>query len=83
MRSKARPKRWKLIACTELLLIAGLLLCVFLEERNPAVDPDSERFMDYAFLRSCLRSTGLPLVDPWMAGKPAAYITSATLSSLS
>jgi uncharacterized membrane protein len=64
---------WKLIACTELLLIAGLLLCVFLEKRNPAVDPDSERFMDYAFLRGCLRSTGLPLVDPWMAGKPAAY----------
>ncbi len=62
-----------LIACTEALFLLGMLLFVFLEERNPAVDPDSERFMDYAFLRACLRSPGLPLMDPWFAGGQAAY----------
>ncbi|HYS06195.1 MAG TPA: DUF2298 domain-containing protein [Candidatus Dormibacteraeota bacterium] len=61
------------IACTEALFLLGMLLFVLLEERNPAVDPDSERFMDYAFLRACLRSPGLPLMDPWFAGGQAAY----------
>src|SRR5207249_4986247 len=41
------------------LFLLGMLLFVFLARRNPAVDPDSERFMDYAFLRACLRSQGL------------------------
>ena len=62
-----------LIVWTEALFLLGMVLFVFLEERNPAVDPDSERFMDYAFLRACLRSPGLPLMDPWFAGEQVAY----------
>ena len=74
MPSPGPPRcRPALIACTEALFLLGMLLFVFLEERNPAVDPDSERFMDYAFLRACLRSPGLPLIDPWFAGGQAVY----------
>ncbi len=74
----ARPARFLwgrpgLIACSEILFLLGLLLFAFLEKRNPAVDPDSERFMDYAFLRACLRTPGLPVADPWFAGQAASY----------
>ena len=62
-----------LVACIEALFLAGCLLFGALQARNPAVDPDSERFMDYAFLRASLRSPGLPIMDPWFAGREAAY----------
>jgi uncharacterized membrane protein len=66
-------RRPGLIVSVEGLFLLGLLLFGALEARNPAIDPDSERFMDYAFLRSCLRSRGLPVMDPWFAGREAAY----------
>ena len=67
------PGRARLIACVEILFLSGLLLFAWIERRNPAVDPDSERFMDYAMLGAGLRSPGLPVADPWLAGHDLAY----------
>src|SRR5262245_44550815 len=61
------------VACVEALFLSGCLLFGALQARNPAVDPDSERFMDYAFLRATLRAPSLPVPDPWFAGEPASY----------
>ncbi len=66
-----RGIRW--IIRVEVLFVSGLLVFSWLERHNPAVDPDSERFMDYALLRACLRSGGLPVMDPWFAGKELSY----------
>ena len=63
----------KWIVCVEVLFLGGLLLFSWIQWHNPAVDPDSERFMDYALLRGCLRSPGLPIPDPWFAGRDVAY----------
>ncbi|HKN47048.1 MAG TPA: DUF2298 domain-containing protein, partial [Candidatus Polarisedimenticolia bacterium] len=63
----------RVILFTESLFAAGLLLFAWIERRNPAVDPDSERFMDYAFLNATLRSPGLPVADPWFSGQPIDY----------
>jgi len=63
----------KWIVCVEVLFLGGLLLFSWIQWHNPAVDPDSERFMDYAFLRGCLLSRGLPIPDPWFAGRDLAY----------
>src|SRR6266699_58284 len=63
----------KWIVCVEVLFLGGLLLFSWILGHNPAVDPDSERFMDYALLRGCLRSRGLPIPDPWFAGRDLAY----------
>lgn len=55
------------------VVLGGLVIASWLLRRNPAVDPDSERFMDYAFLKATLRSPGLPVADPWFAGEPLHY----------
>ncbi len=68
LRRKAR-----IIAALEIIVLAGLLLFSWILRRNPAIDPDSERFMDYAFLKAYLRSPGLPVADPWFAGRPMNY----------
>ena len=62
-----------LVAGVEALFLSGCLLFGALQARNPEVDPDSERFMDYAFLRAALRSPGLPIRDPWFAGEQTTY----------
>lgn len=67
------PASARLIAWVEVLFVSGLALFAWIEARNPAVDPDSERFMDYALLRASLRSPGLPVPDPWLAGHDLAY----------
>src|SRR5258706_9539205 len=62
-----------MILWVEGLFLVVRLLAALLESHNPAVDPDSERFMDYALLKSCLRAPGLPIPDPWMSGSALAY----------
>lgn len=64
---------WRPIVLVEILFVSGLLLFTWIGRHNPAVDPDSERFMDYAILRADLRSPGPPVTDPWLAGTDLAY----------
>ncbi|HXH28022.1 MAG TPA: DUF2298 domain-containing protein, partial [Candidatus Polarisedimenticolia bacterium] len=61
------------IAWEEGLFLLGVVLFAWIQSRNPSIDPDSERFMDYAFLRSYLRAPGLPAPDPWLSGTPMNY----------
>lgn len=72
-RGDSQPPLWRLVLLVEILFVSGLLLFAWIERRNPAVDPDSERFMDYAILRAGLRSPGLPIADPWLAGVDLSY----------
>ena len=64
---------WRPILLVEILFLSGLLLFSWIERHNPAVDPDSERFMDYAILLAGLRSPGLSMTDPWLAGAGLSY----------
>ncbi len=66
-------KRRRLLFSIELVLLAGLIGFSWILRHNPAVDPDSERFMDYAFLKATLRSPGLPVADPWFSGESIPY----------
>jgi uncharacterized membrane protein len=66
-------RRGRIIACVEGLALVGTFVFLRIQSYNPAVDPDSERFMDYAFLKAYLRSPGLPVDDPWYAGEPMNY----------
>jgi uncharacterized membrane protein len=72
-RADPRPALWRSVLLVEALFVSGLLLFTWIERHNPAVDPDSERFMDYAILRAGLRSPGLPMTDPWLAGVDLSY----------
>jgi uncharacterized membrane protein len=69
----AKGKLGAAIAWEEGLFLLGVVLFAWIQSHNPSVDPDSERFMDYAFLRSYLRTPGLPAPDPWFAGAPMNY----------
>jgi uncharacterized membrane protein len=69
----SRPAPWRSMLWVEVLFVSGLVLFTWIEGHNPAVDPDSERFMDYAILRADLRGPGLPLTDPWFAGADLSY----------
>jgi uncharacterized membrane protein len=61
------------VALVETLFVVATLVLGWLLDFNPAIDPDSERFMDYALLRSTLRGSGLPAADPWFGGAPLNY----------
>jgi uncharacterized membrane protein len=61
------------VATVEALTLAGFLLFAWIAGHHPSVDPGSERFMDYAFLKASLRTVHLPVADPWFAGEPLHY----------
>ena len=65
---RVAPQIW-----TEALFLGGVIAFSWILAHNPAVDPDSERFMDYALLQSHLRTTDLPVADPWLSGRPINY----------
>lgn len=61
-----------------LLTIEGLFLLFFVlfllfVSLNPNIDPDSERFMDYALLNGIEKTDYFPPLDPWMSGKTMNY----------
>lgn len=76
-----------LILGIELLFIIALGFFLLIISLNPNIDPDSERFMDYALLNSIDRTDYFPPLDPWFAGKSMnyyyyGYIIVATLHKL-
>ena len=68
LRGELRSAAW-----VEAIGLSGAVLFGWLAAHNPAIDPDSERFMDYAFLNAALKSPGLPVEDPWLSGEPINY----------
>jgi len=63
----------KLILGIELLFIAALIFFLLIISLKPDIDPDSERFMDYALLNSIDRTDYFPPLDTWFAGKTMNY----------
>jgi YYY domain-containing protein len=57
----------------EVVFVVLLIACSWIFHFNPAIDPDSERFMDFAMLEAVASSEGFVVGDPWFAGEPLQY----------
>jgi len=65
--------RWLDVATHHVAFLGAFAFALLVTARNPGVDPDSERFMDFAMVQAALASRELPLEDPWLAGERVAY----------
>ncbi len=66
-------KNLKLILGLELIFLVGLAFFLLVISLNPNIDPDSERFMDYALLNGIDRTEYFPPLDPWFGGRIMNY----------
>jgi YYY domain-containing protein len=62
-----------LLLAIEGIFLAFLILFLLFVALNPNIDPDSERFMDYALLGGIENTNYFPPLDPWMSGKTMNY----------
>lgn len=60
------------IAWSEVIFAVALLVLCFLKGASPEINGE-EKFMDFAFLNSLLRTDTLPAPDPWLAGQSINY----------
>lgn len=60
------------IAGSELLFAVMLLILCFIKGIFPEINGE-EKFMDFAFLNSLIRTDVLPAPDPWLAGQSINY----------
>ena len=80
-------KNWKIFAFEEILFFACLLFWSFIRGFQPNIQ-GLEKFMDYGFVNSILRSRYFPPADMWLAGKTINYyyfghLVTAVLTKLS
>ncbi len=61
------------VVILEALFLLTLAAGTFLTGYYGAIDPDSERMMDYAMIQAVLKSGALPPQDLWFAGQPVNY----------
>ena len=54
------------------LFLLGLLACAYMRSQQPNL-LGLEKFMDYGFVKSILRSTYMPAADIWLAGSTINY----------
>lgn len=66
-------KELKLFLIIELVFLAALIVILLIVSLNPNIDPETERFMDYALLNSIDQTEYFPPLDPWMSGKTMNY----------
>jgi len=66
-------KEFKLLLLIELIFLIALVIMLLIVALNPNIDPETERFMDYALLNSIDQTEYFPPLDPWMAGKIMNY----------
>jgi len=62
----------RVIVMAEYLFLAVFFLISFVRGYQPQLD-SLEKFMDYGFINTYLRSTTLPAMDMWQAGKAINY----------
>lgn len=79
-------KKIILIIFEEILFFLSLLFWTFIRGQEPSIR-GLEKFMDFGFINSILRSKYFPPLDMWLAGKPINYyyfghLTGATLIKL-
>jgi len=60
------------IALEECLFVLALAAWCFIKGLRPEIDGE-EKFMDFAFLNSLVRTNTLPAPDPWLAGSSINY----------
>jgi len=65
-------KSWKVIVFQEILFGVGLVGWSLIRGYQPDIN-GLEKFMDYGFINSLLRSKYLPPYDMWFAGRPINY----------
>ncbi len=80
-------KKTAFIIVEELVFVASLLFWVYVRGQEPSIR-GLEKFMDFGFMNSILRSKYFPPPDMWFAGKSINYyyfghLTGAVLTKLS
>ncbi|HSD99090.1 MAG TPA: DUF2298 domain-containing protein, partial [Patescibacteria group bacterium] len=60
------PQMWKIFLCEEVLFFLSLLFWSYIKGFQPDIH-GLEKFMDYGFINSILRTTYFPAKDMWMA----------------
>ena len=66
---KSSKKLWLIIGIEELLFLSSLLLLAFIRGMEPSIH-GLEKFMDYGFIKSILRSEYFPPLDMWYSADP-------------
>lgn len=62
----------KIVLAEEMLFVAGFILWAFVRSHNPDIH-DLEKYMDFGFINSILRSGYFPPKDMWLAGGNINY----------
>ncbi|PJE69225.1 hypothetical protein COU96_00845, partial [Candidatus Shapirobacteria bacterium CG10_big_fil_rev_8_21_14_0_10_38_14] len=84
---KEIKNNWKIFAFEESLFFLALLFWAYIRGFQPNIQ-GLEKFMDYGFINSILRSRFFPPADMWLAGKTINYyyfghLVTAVLTKLS
>lgn len=66
------PINWLVIVCEEILFLAALMALAYMRGQEPSIH-GLEKFMDYGFMMSILRSQYFPPADMWFAPLPINY----------
>lgn len=79
--------RYQIIIFEEILFLASLFFLTFIRGQEPSIR-GLEKFMDFGFMNSILRSKFFPPLDMWLSGNPINYyyfghLTGAFLIKLS
>lgn len=69
---KRQRIHWAILIFEELLFIAALFLWVFVRGQEPSIR-GLEKFMDFGFMKSILRTSYFPPLDMWYAKLPINY----------
>lgn len=80
-------KKWRIFLFEELLFFVGILFWSYIRSHEPTIN-GLEKFMDFGFLNSIIRSDYQPAVDMWFPPFPINYyyfghFTTAILTKLS
>ncbi len=63
---------WKILIFEEIFFLAALFLWAFVRGQEPSIR-GLEKFMDYGFMKSILRTSYFPPLDMWYASLPINY----------
>src|SRR3990170_4408323 len=63
---------WKIFLFEEILFLSGIFFWSYIRAHEPSIN-GLEKFMDFGFLNSILRTTWQPAVDMWFPPFPINY----------
>ena len=71
-RTHAKKLPWKILIFEEIFFLCALFLWTYVRGQEPSIH-GLEKFMDFGFIQSILRSTYFPPLDMWYAKLPINY----------